>query len=32
VAARHDLAAIVAMGQVRAAPFRFHLDRDIDLV
>jgi GNAT superfamily N-acetyltransferase len=27
-----DLAAIVAMGQVRAAPFRFHLDRDIDLV
>jgi GNAT superfamily N-acetyltransferase len=27
-----DFAAIVAMGQVRAAPFRFHLDRDIDLV
>ena len=27
-----DLAAIVAMGHVRAAPFRFHLDRDIDLV
>ena len=27
-----DVAAIVAMGQVRAAPFRFHLDRDIDLV
>ena len=27
-----DLAAIVAMGQVRAAPFRFHLDRTIDLV
>ncbi len=27
-----DLAAIVAMGQRRAAPFRFHLDRDIDLV
>ena len=27
-----DLAAIVAMGRVRAAPFRFHLDRDIDLV
>ena len=27
-----DLAAIVAMGQVRAAPFRFHLDRNIDLV
>ena len=27
-----DLAAIVAMGQVRAAPFRFHLDRDVDFV
>ena len=27
-----DLAAIVAMGQVRAAPFRFHLDRDFDFV
>ena len=27
-----DLAAIVAMGQVRANPFRFHLDRDVDLV
>jgi GNAT superfamily N-acetyltransferase len=27
-----DLAAIVAMGQARAAPFRFHLDRDIDFV
>lgn len=27
-----DLAAIVAMGQIRAAPFRFHLDRDVDLV
>jgi hypothetical protein len=27
-----DLAAIVAMGQVRASPFRFHLDRDIDFV
>lgn len=27
-----DLAAIVAMGQVRAGPFRFHLDRDVDLV
>ena len=27
-----DLAAIVAMGRVRAQPFRFHLDRDIDLV
>jgi GNAT superfamily N-acetyltransferase len=27
-----DLAAIVAMGRVRANPFRFHLDRDIDLV
>ncbi len=27
-----DLAAIVAMGRVRADPFRFHLDRDLDLV
>ena len=27
-----DLPAIVAMGQVRAAPCRFHLDRDVDLV
>src|SRR3990170_7070133 len=27
-----DLAAIVAMGQVRAGPFRFHLDRDVDFV
>jgi hypothetical protein len=27
-----DLAAIVAMGQVRAAPFRFHLDRTADFV
>ena len=27
-----DLAAIVAMGQVRAGPFRFHLDRDADLI
>jgi GNAT superfamily N-acetyltransferase len=27
-----DLAAIVAMGQVRASPFRFHLDRDADFV
>jgi len=27
-----DLAAIVAMGRARAAPFRFHLDRDIDFV
>ena len=27
-----DLAAIVAMGRVRAAPFRFHLDRDADLI
>jgi hypothetical protein len=27
-----DLAAIAAMGQVRAAPFRFHLDRDVDFV
>jgi Acetyltransferase (GNAT) domain len=27
-----DLAAIVAMGQVRAHPFRFYLDRDVDFV
>ena len=27
-----DLAAIVAMGRVRATPFRFHLDRDTDFV
>jgi hypothetical protein len=27
-----DLAAIVAMGQVRARPFRFHIDRDVDFV
>ena len=27
-----DLAAIAAMGQVRAGQFRFHLDRDVDLV
>jgi GNAT superfamily N-acetyltransferase len=27
-----DLAAIVAMGRVRAQPFRFHLERDSDLV
>jgi hypothetical protein len=27
-----DLPAIVAMGQIRSAPFRFHLDRDIDFV
>jgi hypothetical protein len=27
-----DLAAIVAMGQVRASAFRFHLDRDADFV
>lgn len=27
-----DLAAIAAMGQVRATPFRFHLDRDTDFV
>ncbi len=27
-----DLAAIAAMGQARASPFRFHLDRDVDLV
>jgi hypothetical protein len=27
-----DLAAIAAMGEVRASPFRFHLDRDADFV
>ena len=27
-----DLAAIAAMGHARADPFRFHLDRDVDLV
>jgi hypothetical protein len=27
-----DLAAIAAMGAIRAASFRFHLDRDIDFV
>ena len=27
-----DLAAVVAMGRVRASPFRFHLDRDVDFV
>jgi len=27
-----DLPAIVAMNDVRARPFRFHLDRDLDLV
>jgi GNAT superfamily N-acetyltransferase len=27
-----DLAAVVAMGHARAAPFQFHLDRDVDLV
>ena len=27
-----DLAAIAAMGRVRAEPFRFHLDRDVDFV
>jgi hypothetical protein len=27
-----DLPAIVAMGQVRASPFRFHLDRDVDFL
>lgn len=30
--ADRDLAAIVAMGQVRADPFRFHLARDVDFV
>jgi hypothetical protein len=27
-----DLAAVVAMGQIRAEPFRLHLDRDVDFV
>lgn len=27
-----DLATIVVTGQVRATPFRFHLDRDVDFV
>jgi GNAT superfamily N-acetyltransferase len=27
-----DLAAVVAMGRIRAGPFRFHLDRDVDMV
>lgn len=27
-----DLSAIAAMGRVRAEPFRFHLDRDVDFV
>ena len=27
-----DLAAVVAMGRVRASSFRFHLERDLDLV
>jgi len=27
-----DLAAIAAMERVRAAPFRFHIDRDVDLI
>ena len=27
-----DLAAIVAMGRIRATPSRFHLDRDVDFV
>jgi hypothetical protein len=27
-----DLPAIAAMGRVRAEPFRFHLDRDVDFV
>jgi hypothetical protein len=27
-----DLAAIVAMGEVRSAPFRFHFNRDVDSV
>jgi hypothetical protein len=27
-----DLQAIVAMGHARAGPFRFHIDRDVDLI
>jgi hypothetical protein len=27
-----DLAAIAAMGKIRAEPFRFHLERDVELV
>lgn len=29
---QRDVAAIVAMGDVRARPFRFHLDRDVEFV
>ena len=29
---KRDLAAIVAMGRVRAEPFRFHLNRDLDFL
>jgi len=29
---KRDSAAIAAMGRVRAAPFRFHLDRDVDFL
>lgn len=32
VGEERDLAAIAAMGQVRAAPVRFHLDRDRDFI
>jgi hypothetical protein len=32
VGENRDLPAIVAMGQSRSAPFRFHLDRDLDFV
>jgi hypothetical protein len=27
-----DLEAIAAMGRIRASPFRFHLERDVDLI
>jgi hypothetical protein len=27
-----DIGAIVAMGHARVAPFRFHIDRDVDLI
>jgi hypothetical protein len=27
-----DLQAIVAMGHARADPFRFHIERDVDLI
>ena len=32
VGEERDLAAVAAMGEIRAAPFRFHLDRDVDFI